>query len=292
MKIQVKTADASPQVIVLQDNATMKDLLEAIKANHPFAIRNGKDTLGDIEGSLAKRLSELGIRHMDTLFLDRSMPKLAGGGEYRQDKDGQPLMVIRKIDDDNSCLFNAVAYVMARQPRETAGELRAIVAGTILSDPQTYDRALLEQSTEDYVRWILLPSSWGGAIELGILADYYECQIASIDVKTGKLYVFGSEKWTAERAYILYSGIHYDAVALSPGPSYPSRLDSTRFDPRDEFIEMQAKSLADEARRRHQYTDTATFTLRCGECGMLLAGERDAAKHAMQSGHSKFSEYE
>lgn len=291
MKIQVKTADAPPQVVILQDDATMSDLLEAVKADYPFSIRNGKDVLKDIK-DLAKRLSELGIRHMDTLHLDRSAPKPAGNSEHQQNKDEQPLMVVRKIADDNSCLFNAVAYVAARRPRETAEELRAIVAGTILSDPQTYNRALLEQPTEDYARWILLPSSWGGAIELGILADYYECQIASIDVKTGRLYIFGAERWTAERVYILYSGIHYDAVALSSGPSHAAKLDRTRFSPQDEAVEVQAKGLADEARRRRQYTDTATFALRCGECGMLLAGERDAAKHAMQSGHSDFSEYE
>ena len=73
------------------------------------------------------------------------------------------------------------------------------------------------------MQWILLENSWGGAIELGILADWFEVQIASVDVQTGRIDLFGSE-CAKERVYVMYSGIHYDALALSAGPSFPQTV--------------------------------------------------------------------
>ena len=40
------------------------------------------------------------------------------------------------------------------------------------------------------------------------------------------------------------------------------------------------------------YTDTATFALRCGQCRTPLKGEKDATKHAKETGHTQFVEYD
>ena len=72
----------------------------------------------------------------------------------------------------------------------------------------------------------------------------------------------------------MYSGIHYDALALTPGPSFPPDCDITRFDPKDSLAELEVKNLAGEARERHQYTDLAHFTLKCSSCNKALIGER------------------
>ena len=40
---------------------------------------------------------------------------------------------------------------------------------------------------EQYVATILKPSTWGGAIELGILAKHFETEIASVDIETGRI---------------------------------------------------------------------------------------------------------
>jgi ubiquitin thioesterase OTU1 len=37
---------------------------------------------------------------------------------------------------------------------------------------------------------------------------------------------------------------------------------------------------------RHYYTDTATFDLRCGVCGVGLKGEKGAREHAMSTGRA------
>lgn len=40
---------------------------------------------------------------------------------------------------------------------------------------------------DKYIATILKPSTWGGAIELGILAKHFKTEIASIDVETGRI---------------------------------------------------------------------------------------------------------
>ena len=65
---------------------------------------------------------------------------------------------------------------------------------------------------KEYIAWILKSSSWGGGIELAILAAHFKCELAAIDVKTSKIYVYGEKQSFPNRAYLLYDGIHYDAI--------------------------------------------------------------------------------
>lgn len=75
------------------------------------------------------------------------------------------------------------------------------------------------------------PSSWGGAIELGILASHYRTEIASIDVETGRIDHFSppEKDSTGMRCVVLYSGIHYDAVSVSPMLDAPGEWHQTVF---------------------------------------------------------------
>uniref|UniRef100_A0A0V0HIC5 Ubiquitin thioesterase OTU n=1 Tax=Solanum chacoense TaxID=4108 RepID=A0A0V0HIC5_SOLCH len=70
-------------------------------------------------------------------------------------------IVRRVIPSDNSCLFNAVGYVMDRD-RNKAPELRQVIAGTVASDPEKYSDAFLGKSNKEYCDWILNPEKWGG----------------------------------------------------------------------------------------------------------------------------------
>lgn len=65
------------------------------------------------------------------------------------------VLVRRVIEADNSCLFNAVSYLVERSKR--AGELRALVASVVLSDPIEYSDAVLGKDPEEYARWIQKP---------------------------------------------------------------------------------------------------------------------------------------
>lgn len=78
-----------------------------------------------------------------------------------------------------------------------------VVADGIRGDMETYNDAILgyvvpsrvdrnshwrrRASRDTYITTILKPSTWGGAIELGILAKHFNTEIASIDVETGRI---------------------------------------------------------------------------------------------------------
>ncbi|DBA66211.1 TPA: hypothetical protein ACH3X2_002587 [Trebouxia sp. C0005] len=78
-------------------------------------------------------------------------------------------VVRRKVDDDNSCLFSAVGYVM-EGTRSHATKLRRVIADAVAADPFTYNDGFLGKSNAEYRKWILDPKKWGGAIELSIFA--------------------------------------------------------------------------------------------------------------------------
>lgn len=102
---------------------------------------------------------------------------------------------------------------------------------------------------------------------------------------------------------LVYSGIHYDALSFTyldvvPSLTFPPpnlEFDQTSF-PADPVLSESmleaASKLVEQLRNEHQYTDAATFTLRCEQCKKALVGEKEASKHAMETGHTDFGEYD
>jgi hypothetical protein len=87
------------------------------------------------------------------------------------------------MPDDNSCLFRAFSYAVLPTDDKVVVELRSIIAQAIRSNPELYTKVVLEQEPENYCQWIQTQDAWGGAIELGILAQHFEVEICSIDVQ-------------------------------------------------------------------------------------------------------------
>lgn len=201
--------------------------------------------------------------------------------------------VLRVMPDDNSCLFRAVgAAVMGDM--DTMVELRSIVAAAIQSNPTEYTAAILGKKPDEYCTWIQNEDSWGGAIELKILSEYFNTEICSIDVQTLNMFQFNEGAPT--RCIVVYSGIHYDVLALSPSdPPYTranplAHGDTKIFEAVDPVVLTKAKELCRVLQSKHYYTDTSGFTLRCNICGGTFTGERGATKHAAESGHYDFGE--
>jgi ubiquitin thioesterase OTU1 len=122
---------------------------------------------------------------------------------------------------------------------------------------------------DEYISTILKPSSWGGAIELAILAKHYATEIASVDVETGRIDKFTPppEADSGNRCVLVYSGIHYDAATIAPILDAPDDFHQTILpkisENDDDPILASAKKLADKLRAKKAYTNTATFDLRC-----------------------------
>lgn len=96
-----------------------------------------------------------------------------------------------------------------------------------------------------------------------------------------------------KRAIVVYSGIHYDALALSQAGSLTN--DSTNdlriFDADDNEVIEGALELCRELKKRKYFTDTKNFALKCNICGTGLKGEKAAVEHATKTGHSDFGEF-
>ncbi len=199
-------------------------------------------------------------------------------------------MTRRVVPDDNSCLFTAVAYV-ATGGRVSPPELRLITATAVSAAPDTYTAAVLGRPPLAYVDWIVKADTWGGAIELAVLAGHFKMELASADIQSGRLDVFGEGAGYATRAYLLYDGIHYDAIALSlDGGGGGRDSDVTQFPARDEVAARKVLELAATARAAHQFTDVASFALICRDCNEVLAGEAAAQAHASSTLHTNFEE--
>ena len=89
---------------------------------------------------------------------------------------------------------------------------------------------------------------------------------------------------------MIYSGIHYDVLALSKGPTRAE--DVLVFELQEKAkMEGEVKILALQLKKERKFTDLASFTLKCEICLVGIKGQKEAQDHAMKSGHSKFSEY-
>ena len=202
-------------------------------------------------------------------------------------------LLLRIMPDDNSCLFRAFnsAYLGGM---DNMHELRSIVAQSIQADPETYSAVVLEKAPDDYCRWIQSPDAWGGQIELQILAKHFDIEICSIDVQT--LRVDRYNEGRPKRCIVVYSGIHYDVIAVSPSdPPFdkayaPPEFDEKVFDASNDEITNKAVELCGLLNKRGYFTDTASFSVKCNVCGGIFVGEIGAAEHAKEMGHYDFGE--
>lgn len=197
------------------------------------------------------------------------------------------IFVLRVMPDDNSCLFRAISTALL-PGADTMVELRSTVAETIQSNPDVYSSAILEQPRDDYCRWIKDETSWGGAIEMSILSKHFDIEICSIDL--GNLRIDHFNEGQNKRCFLVYSGIHYDTIALSAGDNASPEFDTTVFDASDSLVLEKALVLCRMLQERNYYTDVAAFRLHCNTCGAILTGEKGAKEHTSRTGHSDFSQ--
>ncbi|XP_064154896.1 ubiquitin thioesterase OTU1 [Anguilla rostrata] len=204
--------------------------------------------------------------------------------------EAPPALTRRVVPADNSCLFTSVYYAVEGGVYDPAcvPEMRGLIAQIVASDPASYSEAVLGKSNEEYCVWIRRDDTWGGAIEVSILSKFYQCEICVVDTQTVRVDRFGEDAGYPRRVLLIYDGIHYDPLQReTPGPDAPPQ---TIFPAADDVILAQALELADEARRKRQFTDVNRFALRCMVCQTGLVGQAEAREHAKETGHANFGE--
>lgn len=257
-----------------------------------FRALAGTDEDEELAQAIAASLAETGsppAKVARTTHVPLGGQPNSSGGNYEEDGT---VAQRRVIDSDNSCLFNAVGYVMLRSLRE-APALRRVIADAVSGDPFTYTEGFLGKSNMEYCKWILDKQHWGGAVELSILAKHFGREIAAYDIQTQRCDVYGSGEGYAERTMLLYDGLHYDAMVLAYEGA-PQEMDITIFSSTGaaaEAADRKARLIVAKAHSARQFTDTANFSLRCLVCQQGLKGEKEAVEHAKATGHQNFGEY-
>ncbi|KAJ5079382.1 ubiquitin thioesterase otu1 [Anaeramoeba ignava] len=201
------------------------------------------------------------------------------------------VVIRREMPDDNSCLFHAINYAINHKfDSESESTLRKITSKTVLDDPIQFSEAILGKSNSEYSRWILQSKSWGGSIELLIFAKHFKTEISTYEIQSKNNYIYGENMGFTQKIFLVYDGLHYDTLALSPSKTAPKDFDRTIFNPSDSLISSQAAILIKELHDKKAYTDVATFRLLCQDCGKILVGEKEALLHSKTTGHQNFVE--
>ena len=213
-------------------------------------------------------------------------------------KKPQLKMTRRVIDADNSCLYNCFGYLLLRS-LSMSTKLRGICSEMVADNAEKYNAALLGREIDDYKMWVTKQDTWGGEVEISILSSYFQMGVGIVDIRTNQIYVYSSDDESGEnfkeRVYLLYDGIHYDALVRAvEGGENINRIDTdiTIVSSLDDVAFNECKKIAADLKEKQQYVDTSSFQLKCLVCGVGLVGQMDASEHAKSTGHQNFGQME
>lgn len=202
--------------------------------------------------------------------------------------DFNGILLKKVVPADNSCLFTSIRFVLnGKVDNEGSEMMRHIIAQEVAADPQQYNDAVLGKSNAEYCAWIQKADSWGGAIEVSILSNYYGIEIDVVDIQNAIINRFGEDKNFGLRVFLLFDGIHYDPLYMETSQSASP---ATIFPVEELGVYQQAEQLANEAKSSRQFTNVDKFNLRCLQCDLLLVGQTQAQQHAKATGHANFGE--
>ena len=195
-------------------------------------------------------LATLGIRPGDSIEL-RTMDAALGEHEMKQGTGTWNLIGTisansgsfqrKSMPPDNSCLFHAIAWVCANKQSGAAAahKMRELAANLVASDPQRYNTLLLGSPNQLYQQHILNPNTWGGAIELMLFATNFQTEIIAFDPNALREDVYGGDAGYPKRAFIIYTGDHYDAMVFHPS----SGSEQVVFSDKDHNAHARARDL-------------------------------------------------
>lgn len=331
MKLRVRCGNENDIITLDNDSSDVSGLLLAIRMSEKL----NKISQGDFESikvgfppklvDIANNalLKDVGVNNGDLLtvtFTNGPAPTEKESSVSKTDKKSSPsasqtasipsvqlsvgYLILRNIPDDNSCIFNALAYCMfgpnAYKPDGQCppSKLRKIVADNISANPLQYDELVLGRPVDKYIEWIQTKNAWGGAIELAILAKHFQIKINCIDIELGSIIRFQDESEEAIQAktsiYLVYLGVHYDVVAVNKILSKDQLPDDLcKFECGSELeltVEYGVHQLCKNLQTQNYTTNTTTFRVRCLECYEILIGETGASRHANETGHYRFGE--
>ena len=119
----------------------------------------------------------------------------------------ESMPIRRYVNADNSCLFSTIAYLIdTNNFNENSGLIYRLMAVDYIKDGNI-SQDILGVSKDEYITKIADRKSWGGAIELKLFSDIFQVQIASLDVMTGRMDLFGETEQYEKRILSPYDGV-------------------------------------------------------------------------------------
>ncbi len=195
----------------------------------------------------------------------------------------------RYVDPDNSCLFSSVGYNLDHRNFSdiTSLQYRQLLAQYL--EANEIDKNLLEIPKNQYIEEIENPSTWGGAVELRLFSDMFQIEIASIDVQSNRVDIFGEDKKYPQRIYLLYNGVHYDPLVFANSES--PKDDVTIFESDDHQTLIQMQNYCKIFKVNGDFVDTSKMmTLRCIDCNQKFENQDEAMIHAQNFNHFNFDQ--
>jgi ubiquitin thioesterase OTU1 len=143
------------------------------------------------------------------------------------------LPIRRYVDSDNSCLFSSIAYLNDKEHfNENSSMIYRLMIVDHIND-NDISEDILGMPKADYIQNISESSTWGGAIELKLFSEIFKMQIASLDVESKRIDIFGEIENYNKRIYLIYNGYHYDPLVMNYSHESSNDLDITIFNPED-----------------------------------------------------------
>ena len=197
--------------------------------------------------------------------------------------------VRRFVDSDNSCLFSSIGYLIDNKnfSDTTKYQYRQLLVNYL--EENNVEAGMLEIPKEDYIENIQNPSTWGGAIELKLFSDMLQIEIASIDVQSNRVDIFGQDKNYPQRIYVLYNGVHYDPLVMAYTEDSNDDITSFASDDNETLISLQeyVKVFKDAG----DFVDLANMnSFECDTCKTLFENQEEAYNHANNFQHWNFNE--
>lgn len=196
----------------------------------------------------------------------------------------------RFVDADNSCLFSSIGYLVDNDHFNETTKLhfRQIISDYIKNN--NFEEGLFGMPKEEYALKILDIKSRGGGIEFKIFSDMYKIEIASIDVQTNRVNIYGEDNGFKRRIYLVYNGVHYDPLVLNNGEDLSE--DITVFESEDnEILKLFTKyiKIFKEAGDYVDFSNKNKFE--CDQCQTIFESQEEALEHAQEFEHWNILEF-
>mmetsp|Transcript_12114 Transcript_12114/g.18058 ORF Transcript_12114/g.18058 Transcript_12114/m.18058 type:complete len:388 (+) Transcript_12114:78-1241(+) len=153
------------------------------------------------------------------------------GWEYPKTVSINDRIEKKAMPRDNSCLFHSIAFLSDAEgvnAEAKATNMRMLAAQTIGSNPRVFDTAFLGMPNGNYVNVVMDPNQWGGGIEISVFSRHFSMEIVAFDFHFLREDWFGQGQDYKKRAFLVYSGDHYDVLTSTDKKGATQKLFSTK----------------------------------------------------------------